>query len=96
VNGEKTEFLRKSQFEQTRSTELLTAACGFPVHAWPVIVFVDLAELEVKHQPDEVYVVARRRLVEWLQTLPAVLDPRTVEVIWANARWDTTWQPPGS
>lgn len=93
VNGDKVPYLRNSRFEAERASQLLTAACGFEVPVKPIIVFVDLIEFTVKHQPPDVHVVTRRGLVEWLRSLPTVLDPRTVEIIWANARWDTTWQP---
>jgi hypothetical protein len=93
VNGEKVQYLRNSRYEAGRASKLLSAACGFEIPVTPMIVFVDLAEFTVKKQPPDVHVINRRALVDWLLSLPTVLDPRAVEVIWANARWDTTWQP---
>ena len=41
--------------------------------------------------PYDVHVVARRKLRHWLQTRPAVLNPRQVESIFGMARRSTTW-----
>lgn len=94
VNGQKVPYIRNARFEAERASTLLSAACGFNVPVRPMIVFVDLADFTVKQQPPDVHVINRRALVKYLRELPLVLDPRSVEVIWANARWDTTWQPP--
>jgi hypothetical protein len=42
VNGQRTDYLRNSQFEGKRAAELLTRACGHPVAVTPVIVFRSL------------------------------------------------------
>ena len=86
VNGEKVQYLRNSRYEAGRASNLMSAACGFEIAVTPMIVFVDLAEFTVKQQPPDVHVINRRALVDWLLSLPTVLDPRAVEVIWANAR----------
>ena len=96
VNGQKVPYLRNARFEAERASILLSAACGFDVPVRPVIVFVDLADFTVKQQPPDVHVINRRALLKYLRELPPILDPRAVEVIWANARWDTTWQPPAT
>ena len=94
VNGQRTDYLRNSRFEASRASTLLSSACGFHVAVKPVIVFVDLEDITFKQMPSDVQVVTRMRLVRWLQSQPAVLDPAGVERILAAARQRTTWGAP--
>jgi hypothetical protein len=42
--------------------------------------------------PKDVHVTTRRRLLVWLKSLPESTDAQTVELIYARARFSTTWQ----
>jgi Nuclease-related domain/Protein of unknown function (DUF2510) len=94
VNGQKTDYLRKSRHEASRASRLLSAGCGFPVEARAVIVVL-AARLTVKQQPQGIGVVKRRQIVTWLSKQPLVLQPEAVECIYTIARRDTTWLPAG-
>lgn len=58
-----------------------------------MIVFVDLIEFTVKSPPNDVLVTTRKRVRELLHSLPRVVDPDTVEAVFAHARLSTTWRP---
>jgi len=93
VNGQPTDYLRNARGEADRAQRLLSAACGTPVAVSPVVVFVDLDDFKVKQAPQQgVHVTTHRRLVDWLQSLPATASPGAVEQIFAKARINTTWQ----
>jgi Nuclease-related domain len=94
VNGSaQSDYLRDSAKEATRATTLLSAACGYNVQVTPMIVFVDLIEFTVKSPPDDVLVTTRKRVRDLLHSLPKVVDPETVEAVFAHARLSTTWRP---
>ena len=92
VNGRPTDYLRSSRHEARRSERLLSAACKQPVQVRAAIAFVDLDDVEVRQMPKDVYVTTRRRLLVWLKSLPDTTDAETVELIYARARFSTTWQ----
>jgi hypothetical protein len=92
IDGHKQPYLRNSQHEAERASRLLTAACGFPVHAAPLIVVLCDA-LIVKRQPADVQVIGRRDIALWLRKRPSVLPGADVHTIWEYARRSTTWQP---
>jgi hypothetical protein len=92
VNGRPTDYLRSSRHEARRSERLLSAACKQPVQVRAAIAFVDLDDVEVRQMPKDVYVTTRRRLLVWLKSLPETTDAETVELIYARARFTTTWQ----
>jgi hypothetical protein len=94
VNRQRTDYLRNSRHEGARASRLLTTALGTPIEARPVIVFVDLHEFDVKQQPSDVYVTTRKRLVDWLESLPIVWDSATIEAVFNTARLSTTWSGP--
>lgn len=94
VNGRKTDYLRNSQFEATRAAELLSAACGRPIEVRAAVVFVDLEDIKIKQMPPDVHVATRRRVVEWLHSLPATTTPDDVDEIFSRARNSTTWKTP--
>jgi len=95
VNGQKTNYLRNSEFEAERASKLLSAACGFNVDVKPIIVVI-AAKLTIKAQPPNVKVVARKRIAKWLSKCQPVLAPERVENIYEQARRDTTWRTGGS
>lgn len=92
VNGQRTDYLRNSRFEAQRTTRLLSAACGRTVAASAAVVFDELDDFTVKQMPSDVYVTTRRRLVRWLQSLPASLDNAEIEDIYSKARVSSTWR----
>jgi Nuclease-related domain len=94
VNGHKTDYLRNSQFEATRAAELLSAACGRPIEVRAAIVFVDLEDIKIKQMPPDVHVATRRRVVEWLHSLPVTTTPDDVDEIFSRARNSNTWKTP--
>ena len=81
VNGTKQPYIRNARHEASRAAELLTAACGFPVHVEGLIVTVNADDVVVKSQPDGVSVVPRMQILN---------DP-TIEAIHDVARRSTTW-----
>ncbi len=93
MHGQRTSYLPSSRAEGERAAELLSAACGFLVTVVPVIVAV-AANLDVKTQPPDVFVVGRRNLVRWLKSRPPTLGPEGVEAVFERARRDSTWRYP--
>jgi Nuclease-related domain len=91
VDGHKQPYLRNSTHEAQRASRLLTAACGFPVTAAPLIVVL-CDELIIKRQPIDVQVIGRRDIALWLRKRPAVLTGAEVDAIWEYARRSTTWR----
>lgn len=92
INGQRQDYVRNSRFEAKRTAKLLSSACGLPVPVFGVIVIMGAQSLTIREQPEDVRVVARRRLVRWLSTLPATMDQPTVEHVFAMARRSTTWE----
>jgi hypothetical protein len=90
VNGQRTDYVRKSRFEGERASKLLSAACGFAVAVQPLIV-VMASDLRVVAQPSDVYVIGRKRVAAWLSARPIALAPEQVETVFSNARRSTTW-----
>lgn len=48
--------------------------------------------LTIKAQPDDVHVVARKRLVKWLSRRPVLLSDGQIDAIFRAARRSDTWQ----
>ncbi len=92
VNGQRTDYLRNSQFEAQRAARLLSSACGERVHVTAALVFVDLDDFTVKQMPPDVHVTTCRRLVRWLQSLPPSVDADAIEAIYSQARLSVTWK----
>ncbi|HEY5266219.1 MAG TPA: nuclease-related domain-containing protein [Acidimicrobiales bacterium] len=92
VSGMKLPYIAASRSEGKRSSQLLTAACGFDVKAQSVIV-VMANELKFKGYPKDVDVVARKKIATWLNGQPAVLEPDRVLSIYSAARQSSTWLP---
>jgi hypothetical protein len=91
VDNRRTDHLHACRRDGTRASEVLTAACGFPVTVSPVVVFVDLRSFEVARQPTDVYVTTRKRLIPWLEWLPETMDAATADAVYAAARRSSTW-----
>lgn len=93
INGQRKPYIRNSRHEARRASKLLTAACGFPVAVTGVIVPVGADDVSVRAQPDEVRVVYRRALAQWLRDQRDALTGEQVEAIFTAARRPTTWRP---
>jgi hypothetical protein len=92
VNGQRTDYLRKSRFEAERASRLLSAAAGVRVAVEPIIVIVG-ADITRKANPDGVHVVPREALKRWLDKRPQCLSDESVAAVFEHARWDSTWRP---
>ncbi len=91
VNGQPTEYLKKSRIEAKRTRVALSSECG-TVEVQPVIVILASA-LKFSSEPTDVSVVGRKSIARWLRTRPPVLTSERVEMIFEQARRDTTWKP---
>jgi hypothetical protein len=94
VNGQHQPYIRNSRHEAARATNLLTAACGFPVFVTGLVVPVGADDVTIKTPPRDVHVVNRMRLGRWLRDRPTVLTEAQIEAIFDAARRSTTWRPP--
>lgn len=92
INGQRQPYIRNSRHEARRASKLLTAACGFPVGVTGVVVPVGADDVTVRAQPDDVRVVYRRALAQWLRDQPGALTREQVEAIFTAARRSTTWR----
>lgn len=94
VNGRKLPYVRNSRHEAQRASRLLSASLGAPVPVTGVVVVVGAHKgFTIKAQPNDVRVVARKRMVAWLHEIPEVLSDDQIEQIYERARRSTTWQP---
>jgi len=91
VRGHRQPYVWSSRHEATRMGNILSRACAFPVLVTGTIVVVKAQSLNVKEQPDDVYVIDCRRLQRWLGSLPPALDEASVEQIFNVARQSCTW-----
>jgi hypothetical protein len=89
-NGHKTDYIRKSIYEATRATKLLSAAVGSHVPARPVLAIL-ADDWTVRGQPTEVFVGAPRAVKDWLRRLPSEMSAREVTAIAAAVAEPTTW-----
>jgi hypothetical protein len=84
-------YLRNSRFDADRAARLLSAAVGGPVRVTGLIVVL-CADLVVARQPDPgVIVTGPAGMLRGLGSLPPVLDPAAVSVLFEAARRSTTW-----
>ena len=93
VNSNRQPYIRNSRHEAARAAKLLTAACGFPVHAEGVVVTVNADDLTVKKAPAGVHVVPRMQVARWLRRHSDILDSDVLDQIFDAARRSTTWRP---
>jgi hypothetical protein len=94
VNGQKQPYIRNSRYEAARASKMLTALAGFPVFVSALIAVVGAHEgLSIKAQPPggDVYVVARKKVADWLLQRGPVLTDRHVDTLFEIARRSTTW-----
>ena len=68
--------------------------CSFDVVAHPVLVVVGNAGLHIDAQPAGIHVVDCDGAVEWLRSLPAVLNQHQAAVIAERVGDPATWLPP--
>lgn len=93
VNGQNVPYVRNSRHEATRAAKLLSAATGLTVPVTGAIVIYGAQRgLTIKQQPDDVHIVARRQVSQWLRCLPSILTDERVAHIYDHARRSTTWQ----
>lgn len=90
VNGRVTSYLRDAQLGPHRASDLLSAACGFPVEVRPVLVFL-AGQLSVRSLPAEVAVVGRKKIAGWLMQQPECQPFETTTAIHEHARRAATW-----
>jgi hypothetical protein len=90
VNGQNKPYLRVSRSEASGASKRLSRACGFPVAVRPVVVIV-ADQLTIKGEPEDVKVVGRKRVSQWLQALPRALGAEEIEAIYTWARRIETW-----
>lgn len=91
VNGQNKSYLKVSRSEAAGASRRLSRACGVPVIVRPVVVIV-ADQLTIKGEPEDVKVVGRKRVRQWLESLPQVLRSEQVEAIYAAARRPETWE----
>ena len=93
VNGSRQPYIRNARHEAERASQLLTAACSFPVNVVGLVVPVGADDLVIRKPPSDVVVVNRMRVAKYLSRRPPILDAPTIEAIYAAARRSDTWQP---
>jgi hypothetical protein len=93
VDGHKQPYIRNSRHETSRAAQLLTSACGFPVHVEGVIVTVNADDIVVRTAPVGVHVVPRMQIARWLGRHGPIYSESVLEAIFDMARRSTTWQP---
>lgn len=96
VNGFNQPYVRNSRHEARRTDALLSAAARFDVEVRGLVVVMGAHRgFVVKQQPRDgaVFVVARKHLVDFLHSQPAVLGPPSIARIYDVARHLSTWQP---
>jgi hypothetical protein len=94
VDGHKQPYLRNSRFEAERATRLLTAACGFPVFAKAVLVFLTgtlIPDVTIKSAPDDVAILDRTDIPGAFRKAKRRLSDDHVAIIFEHARRSTTW-----
>lgn len=95
VNGRRVSYIRNSRHEAARAGRLLTEQVGFPVGVVGVIAVMGArGGYKIKRQPEDraVVVVGRRRISQFLESLPASLSDRELDAILEAARRSTTWR----
>ena len=91
VNGFPTDYLSDARHRAKRTQKVLTSATGKLVAVRGVIVLVGLTTLNESVDPFDVWVTTSGRLLPWLHSLPAAIDPLTIEHIGSKASFSTTW-----
>lgn len=94
VNGRKQPYVRHSRYDAARASKILAALAGFPVFVTGLIAVMGAHEdLTIKAQPPggDVYVVARKKMAEWLLQRGPVLSTEQIDELFQIARRSTTW-----
>lgn len=94
VSGHRQRYVRNCRYEAARASKILTALAGFPVFVTGLIVVVGAHEgLTIKSQPPggDVYVVARKKVADWLMQRGSVLTDEHIDSLFQIARRSTTW-----
>jgi hypothetical protein len=68
VNGQKTDHLRNTRYEVTRTQKLLSAAAETEVPVTGLVVVVGAKQITIREQPADVAVLDAARLIRWLNT----------------------------
>jgi hypothetical protein len=96
VDGGRRDYLDTAMSEGTNASSRLSIACSFNVPAYPVLVVVGSADLHIDAQPPGIHVVDSDGVVEWLRSLPPVLNQHQAAIIVERAGDPVTWLPPPS
>ncbi|WP_454151545.1 nuclease-related domain-containing protein [Microbacterium lacticum] len=91
VNGQKTDHLRNTRFEASRTATLLSSRAGFDVPVRGAIVIVGAREIKVREQPDDVAVVAATQLARWLRKQRPHFDATQYAMVSTLVRDAATW-----
>lgn len=92
VNGQRQPYVRNSAHEARRAARLLSTVCGFPVTAVGVVVPVGAEDVVIKTPPEDVHVIYRRALTQWLRGRATVVSEVDIARIYTAARRSTTWR----
>lgn len=89
-------YARNSRFEASRSTKILTQACGFRVSVLGIIAYIAL-EVDIMSNPKDGKVrhMQSDHLVGWLLKQDQTLAPNAVKHIYGKARQSQTWETRG-
>ena len=90
VGGFKQPYVRNSRFEAQRVSKILSAAVGAHVPVVGVVVVI-AEELTIKTPPEDVVVVGRRRVRQWLEDQPVIATAEQVRQLEWIIRTPTTW-----
>jgi len=94
VNGQRVPYIRNSRHEAKRAGRLLSEQAGFPVAVLGVIAVMGAHKgFKIMKQPEDgaVVIVQRRRVSQYIRSLPPRLSGREIEAIYDVARRSTTW-----
>lgn len=94
VDGGPRDYLDAARVEGTNASSCLSTACAFNVVAHPVLVVVGSADLHIDAQPEGIHVVDCDGVVEWLRSLPPVLNQDQAAAIAERVEDSATWLPP--
>lgn len=95
VNGQRAPYIRNSLHEAKRAGRPLAEQVGLPVAGLGVIAVIGAHKgFKIKKQPEdgEVVIVQRRRVGQYVQSLPPRLTDREIEAIYEVPRRSTTWR----
>lgn len=95
VGGRRVPYVRNSRHEARRASKLLSRHTGWPVPVVGLIAVVGAHDgFTIKRQPEDgaVVIVQRRRISQYLRTLPLRLDSHQIDAVFDIARRSTTWR----